>query len=51
MQPDEALPLKCFDWATDGRARFAPHTAFENPTVGTDVVPRESIERRTLVLH
>jgi hypothetical protein len=51
MQPDEALLLKCYDSATDGRARFAPHTAFEDPTVGPDVAPRESIELRTLVFH
>jgi hypothetical protein len=48
MQPDEALLLKCFDSATDGRARFAPHTAFEDPTAPADVLPRESIEIRTL---
>ncbi|HEY1934605.1 MAG TPA: CmcJ/NvfI family oxidoreductase [Acetobacteraceae bacterium] len=51
MQPDEALLLKCYDSATDGRARFAPHTAFEDPTVGPDVLPRESIELRTFVFH
>ena len=51
MQPDEALLLKCYDSATDGRARFAPHTAFEDPTAGTDVLPRESIELRTFVFH
>ena len=51
MQPDEALLLKCFDSATDGRARFVPHTAFEDPTVPADVLPRESIEIRTLVFH
>ena len=51
MQPDEALLLKCFDSATDGRARFAPHTAFEDPTAPADVPPRESIEIRTLVFH
>jgi hypothetical protein len=49
MQPDEALLLKCFDSATDGRARFMPHTAFEDPTAPADVLPRESIELRTLV--
>jgi hypothetical protein len=32
MQPDEALLLKCYDSETDGRARFAPHTAFFDPT-------------------
>jgi hypothetical protein len=51
MQPDEALLLKCYDSATDGRARFAPHTAFEDPTAPADKLPRESIELRTLVFH
>jgi len=51
MQPDEALLLKCFDSETDGRARFAPHTAFEDPTTPADAPPRESIEVRTLVFH
>ena len=51
MQPHEALLLKCYDSETDGRARFAPHTAFEDPTVPDDVLPRESIELRTLVFH
>jgi hypothetical protein len=51
MQPDEALLLKCYDSATDGRARFAPHTAFEDPTAPPDRLPRESIELRTLVFH
>jgi hypothetical protein len=51
MQPDEALLLKCYDSATDGRARFAPHTAFEDPTAPADALPRESIEIRTLVFH
>jgi hypothetical protein len=51
MQPDEALLLKCYDSSTDGRARFVPHTAFEDPTALGDVLPRESIELRTLVFH
>ncbi len=49
MQPDEALLLKCYDSATDGRARFAPHTAFDDPTAPKDMLPRESIEMRALV--
>ena len=49
MLPSEALLLKCYDSATDGRARFAPHTAFEDPTVPADALPRESIELRMLV--
>ena len=51
MTPDEALLLKCYDSATDGRARFAPHTAFVDPTTPKDTPPRESIELRTLVFH
>jgi hypothetical protein len=51
MQPDEALLLKCFDSKTDGGARFLPHTAFDDPTAPADVLPRESIELRTLVFH
>ena len=51
MQPNEALLLKCFDSRTDGRARFAPHTAFDDPTAPADVLPRESIEIRSLVFH
>jgi hypothetical protein len=51
MQPDEALLLKCYDSETDGRARFAPHTAFDDPTAPADKLPRESIELRTLVFH
>jgi hypothetical protein len=51
MQPSEALLLKCYDSMTDGRARFAPHTAFEDPTAPADALPRESIELRTLVFH
>jgi hypothetical protein len=51
MRADEALLLKCYDSATDGRARFAPHTAFIDPTTPRDAPPRESIELRTLVFH
>lgn len=51
MRTDEALLLKCFDSRTDGTARFAPHTAFVDPTTPADAPPRESIEVRTLVFH
>lgn len=50
MQPEEFLLLKCFDSRLDGRARFTPHSAFENPACPRDFVPRESIEVRTLVV-
>ena len=49
MLPDEALLLKCYDSETDGRARFLPHSAFNDPTAPADALPRESIELRTLV--
>jgi hypothetical protein len=51
MTPDEALLIKCYDSATDGRARFAPHTAFIDPSAPWDAPPRESIELRMLVFH
>jgi hypothetical protein len=50
MRPDEFLLLKCYDSRTDGRARFMPHTGFQNPACPSDFVPRESIEARTLVV-
>src|SRR5262249_49365375 len=48
---DEALLLKRYDSQTDGRARFAPHTAFSDPTTPAGAPPRESIEIRALVFH
>jgi hypothetical protein len=51
MRADEALLLKCYDSRTDGRARFAPHSAFTDPTTPADAPPRESIEIRALVFH
>jgi hypothetical protein len=50
MQADEALLIKCYDSALD-KARFTAHSAFEDPTAPADVLPRESIELRTLVFH
>ncbi len=51
MREDEALLLKCYDSAHSGVARFAPHSAFEDPTAPADKLPRESIELRTLVFY
>lgn len=48
MHPDEALFIKCFDSAEDGRPRFTAHSAFDDPTSPPDARPRESIEVRTL---
>ena len=47
MKLDEALLIKVYDSATDGRARFAAHGAFDDPTSPPDATPRESIESRT----
>ena len=49
MESDEAILLKCYDSAEDGRARFTAHSAFEDPTSPPDAPPRESIEARSLV--
>ena len=51
MSPDEVLMFRCYDSAEDGRARFVPHTAFEDPTTPHTAIPRESIELRTLVFY
>jgi len=51
MRADEVLLLKCFDSRDDGAvARFAPHTAFIDPSAPPDAPPRESIELRTFVI-
>lgn len=49
MTPDEALLFKVYDSATDGRARFTPHTAFRLPTQDATTPPRESCEVRMFV--
>ena len=49
MSRDEVLLLKCYDSLRDGRARFMPHTSFQDPNAPADMNPRESIELRTLV--
>ena len=50
MRPEEILLLKCYDSRADGRARFMPHTGFQNPACPREFLPRESIEARTLVV-
>jgi hypothetical protein len=49
MRRDEALVFKVFDSSNDGRARFTPHTSFDDPASAPDAVPRQSIEARALV--
>lgn len=46
MQRDEALVFKVYDSATDGRARFTPHSSFDDPTSPPGGRPRQSIEAR-----
>jgi len=48
MRTDEAVLIKCYDSAEDGRARFAAHGAFDDPTSPPNARPRESIEARTI---
>lgn len=50
MQPDEAWLLKNYDSATVGTARFAAHSAFDDPTPWSHVPPRESIEVRAFAI-
>jgi hypothetical protein len=50
LQPDEILLLKTFDSAKDGRARFMPHTAFDDPATRPSEARRQSIESRVLAL-
>jgi hypothetical protein len=47
LQPAEAALIKC--WDSDASvARFAPHTAFEDPTTPAGTPLRQSIEFRTM---
>jgi hypothetical protein len=50
MRRDEALVFKVYDSEKDGRARFTPHTSFEDPTSPPNASPRQSIEVRALAL-
>jgi len=47
----EALLIKTFDSAMDGRARRSIHTAFSNPLAAPDAPARESIESRLMVFY
>lgn len=49
MRNDEAMLLKCYDSATDGRTRYTAHTGFENPSAAPGTPPRRSIEVRTIL--
>ena len=46
MRRDEALVFKVYDSEKDGRARFTPHTSFDDPGTPAGAPPRQSIEAR-----
>ena len=48
MRRDEALVFKVYDSEKDGRARFTPHTSFDDPASPPNAAPRQSIEVRAL---
>jgi hypothetical protein len=48
MRRDEALVFKVYDSEKDGRARFTPHTSFDDPATPPGAPPRQSIEARAL---
>ena len=49
MTRDEVLLFKNYDTLTDGTARFALHSAFEDPDTPADPAQRETIETRAFV--
>jgi hypothetical protein len=49
MTVHEALLIKTYDSAEDGRARFTIHTSFNDPAAPADSPPRESVETRCFV--
>jgi hypothetical protein len=48
MRRDEAIVFKVYDSEQDGRARFTPHTSFDDPQTPSGAPPRQSIEARAL---
>jgi len=48
MRRDEAIVFKVYDSAKDGRARFTPHTSFQDPATPPGAAPRQSIEARSI---
>ena len=46
MRRDEALVFKVYDSEKDGRARFTPHTSFQDSATPENAPPRQSIEVR-----
>lgn len=50
LTPDEAILIKGYD-SLESVARFAPHTAFDDPFSPPGAPERESIETRALVIY
>jgi len=48
MRREEAIVFKVYDSEKDGRARFTPHTSFDDPATPPGAPPRQSIEARAL---
>src|SRR3954451_7852323 len=51
MRRDEAIVFTVYDSQKDGRARFTPHTSFDDPTTPPGAPPRQSIEMRALAFY
>ncbi|MBN43123.1 MAG: methyltransferase [Alphaproteobacteria bacterium] len=51
MTADEVLLFKNYDTRTDGTARFALHSAFEDPATPANPAPRQTIETRAFVFY
>jgi hypothetical protein len=49
MAQSEAIIFKGFDSDQGAKARFTAHTAFDDPSAPSMVLPRESIEARALI--
>jgi hypothetical protein len=49
MRRDEAIVFTVYDSDKGGRARFTPHTSFDDPATPPNAPPRQSIEMRALV--
>lgn len=50
MTTEEALLLKVYDSDPSAPVRWAPHSAFVDPTTPADAPPRKSIELRSILL-
>ena len=52
LTPDEVVAFRTYDtdMVTTGETYFTPHSAFPDPTVGSDAPPRFSIELRIVCL-